>query len=201
MQPSLLQAVLTYPSFWVKLNFYYSKFISQIGSKLKNMLAEKIHLLGRHKKIWIATLCVLMGLAMARSTVPSAMAEQTKEEKAWQKMLNLEAANALWRLKRALKKDAFYSGRARLNVWRAAAMDAGKFDPQKYEEFKNQLYENSVNDSLKCFEYFIEQNGYHDANMCLQTWKIHAKEIDMFDESTYQEYIQRLNSLKEKKSE
>jgi hypothetical protein len=80
-------------------------------------------------------------------------------------------------------------------------MDAGKFDPQKYEEFKNQIYEKSVSDSLKCFEYFIEQNGYHDANMCLQTWKIHAKEIDMFDESTYQEYIQRLNSLKEKKSE
>jgi hypothetical protein len=129
------------------------------------------------------------------------MAEQTKEEKAWQKMLNLETANALWRLKRALKKDAFYSGRARLNVWRSAAMDAGKFDPEKYEAFKQQLYEKSVNDSLKCIEYYIEQNGYHDANMCLQTWKMHAKEIDVFDESTYQEFIKRLNSLKEKQSE
>jgi len=37
--------------------------------------------------------------------------------------------------------------------------------------------------------------------MCLQTWKMHAKEIDRFDESTYQELVKRLNSLKEKQSE
>jgi len=37
--------------------------------------------------------------------------------------------------------------------------------------------------------------------MCLQTWKMHAKEIDMFDESAYQELVKRLNGLKEKKPE
>ena len=130
-----------------------------------------------------------------------AIAEQTKEEKARQKMLNLEAANALWRLKRSLEKDGFYSGRVRLNVWRAAAIDAGKFDPKKYEEFKLQLYEKSLNDSLKCIEYYIEENSYHDANMCLQTWKVHAEEIDRFDEVTYQELVKRLKALKEKKPE
>jgi hypothetical protein len=130
-----------------------------------------------------------------------AIAEQTKEEKARQKMLNLEAANALWRLKRSLEKDGFYSGRVRLNVWRAAAIDAGKFDPKKYEEFKLQLYEKSLNDSLKCIEYYIEENSYHDANMCLQTWKVHAEEIDRFDEVTYQELVKRLKALKEKKTE
>ncbi len=160
-----------------------------------------MHLLGRHKKIWIAALCVLMGLTLAQKAVPPAFAEDTKEEKARQRMLNREAVNALWRLKRAMEKDGFYSGRVRLNVWRVAAIEAGKFDPQKYEEFKKQLYEKSVNASLKCFEYFIEQNSHHDANMCLQTWKMHAKEIDRFDESTYQEFVKRLNSLKEKKSE
>lgn len=112
-------------------------------------------------------------------------------------MLNREAANAFWRLQKALKEEGFYSGRVRLNVWRAAAMDAGKFDPQKYEEFKKQLYEKSVDDSLRCFEYFIEQNSHHDANMCLQTWKMHAKEIGIFDESTYQELVKRLNDIKE----
>ena len=128
-------------------------------------------------------------------------AEQTKEQKARQKMLNLEAANALWRLKRALKVDGFYSARVRLNVWRAAAIDAGKFDPQKYEEYRRQLYEKSVNDSLKCFNYYIEEGSRHDANMCLQTWKMHTKEIDQFDESTYQELVKRLNGLKEKQAE
>ena len=130
-----------------------------------------------------------------------AFAEQTKEEKARQKMLNLEAANALWRLKRSLEKDGFYSGRVRLNVWRAAAIDAGKFNPKQYEEFKLQLYEKSLSDSLKCIDYYIEANSYHDANMCLQTWKMHAKEIDRFDEPTYQELVKRIKALKEKPTE
>ena len=154
-----------------------------------------------HKKFWTIAICVLMGFILMQSPGSIAIAEQTKEEKARQRMLNREAVNALWRLKRALKDDAFYSGRVRLNVWRVAAIEAGKFDPQKYEEFKKQLYEKSVNDSLKCFEYYIEQNSHHDANMCLQTWKMHAKEIDMFDESTYQELVKRLSDMKEKKLE
>jgi len=160
-----------------------------------------MHPLARHLKFWTIALCFLLVLTPVLGMVSPSIAEQTKEEKARQKMLNREAANALWRLKRALKEDAFYSGRARLNVWRAAAIDAGKFDPQKYEEFKTQLYEKSVNDSVKCIEYYIEQNSHHDANMCLQTWKMHAKEIDRFDESTYQEFVERLRSLKEKESQ
>ncbi len=160
-----------------------------------------MHLLARHIKFWAIALCFLMGLILVLGNVPVATADQTQEQKARQKMLNLEAANALWRLKRALEKDGFYSGRVRLNVWRAAAIDAGKFDPKKYEEFKLQLYEKSLNDSLKCFEYYIEQNSHHDANMCLQTWKMRAKEIDRFDEPTYQELVKQLNSLKEKQSE
>jgi hypothetical protein len=160
-----------------------------------------MHLWVRHKKFWAIAICFLMGFSLVQSPGSIAIAEQTKEEKARQRMLDLETANALWRLKAALKDDGFYSGRVRLNVWRAAAIDAGKFDPQQYEEFKQQLYEKSVNDSLKCFEYYIELGSRHDANMCLQTWKMHAKEIERFDESTYQELVQRLNSLKEKKSE
>ena len=155
----------------------------------------------RTKKFWITCICILAGVLLLPGDEPAAFAEQTKEEKARQKMLNLEAANALWRLKRSLEKDGFYSGRVRLNVWRAAAIEAGKFDPKKYEEFKLQLYEKSLNDSLKCIEYYTEENSYHDANMCLQTWKVHAEEIDRFDESTYQELVKRLEALKEKQNE
>jgi hypothetical protein len=155
----------------------------------------------RHKKSWIIASCILTAFILMLAGESAATAEQSKEQKARQKMLNLEAANALWRLKRALKKDGYYSARVRLNVWRAAAIDAGKFDPKKYEEYRRQLYEKSVNDSLKCFEYYIEQGSRHDANMCLQTWKMHAKEIDQFDESTYQELVKRLDDLKEKQAE
>ena len=160
-----------------------------------------MHPLVWHKTVWITALCVLMALTLAQITVPPVFAEETQAEKDRQRMLNREAVNALWRLKRALEKDGFYSGRVRLNVWRVAAIEAGKFDPQKYEEFKKQLYQKSVNESLKCFEYYIEQNSHHDANMCLQTWKMHANEIDIFDEPSYQELVKRLNSLKEKPPE
>ena len=157
--------------------------------------------LSKHKKLWIIALCLYGAMILAPVAMPRVWAEQTKEEKARQRMLNLEAANALWRLKRALEKEGFYAGRVRLNVWRAAAMDAGKFDPQKYEEFKQQLYQKSVDTSLECFEFYIEQNSPHDAKMCLQTWKVHANEIDQFDEDTYNELVQRLKDLKENKTE
>ena len=153
--------------------------------------------LNKHKKVWIITLCFYGILLLSLSIAPVVWAEQTKEEKERQRMLNLEATNALWRLKRALEKEGFYAGRVRLNVWRAAAMDAGKFDPQKYEEFKQQLYQKSVNDALKCFEFYIEQNSPHDAKMCLQTWKVHASEIGQFDEDTYNELFERLEDLKD----
>ena len=158
--------------------------------------------LDRLKKFCIICLCFLAIFILILGDVPAAFAEQTAEEKARQKMLNLEAANALWRLKRSLEKDGFYSGRVRLNVWRAAAIDAGKFDPKQYEEFKLQLYEKSLSDSLKCIDYYTgEGNSYHDANMCLRTWKVHAEEIGRFDESTYQELVERIKALRENKPE
>ncbi len=164
-------------------------------------MSSKMNYLNRQNILCKITLGALLGLFFFLAGALGAAAEQAKAETDAQRTLNLEAANALWRLQYALKEEGFYSGRVRLNVWRAAAIDAGKFDPAKYEEFKKQLYEKSLDDSMRCFEYFIEQNSPHDANMCLQTWKMHAKEIDRFDEPTYQELVKRLDSLKEKKSE
>jgi hypothetical protein len=159
-----------------------------------------MHALVSHNKFWAIAICFLIGFSLVQSPESFAIAEQTKEEKARQRMLNREVANALWRLKKSIEEDGFYSGRVRLNVWRMAAIEAGKFDPEKYEEFKKQLYEKSVKASLKCFEHFIEQNNHHDADMCVQTWKMHAQEIGIFDEPTYQEYVKRLERLKEKQT-
>jgi hypothetical protein len=161
------------------------------------MKINDMNQLSKHKRLWIVALCLYGALILAHAAAPLVWAEQSKAEKEQQRMLNLEAANAIWRLKRALEKEGFYAGRVRLNVWRAAAMDAGKFDPQKYDEFKRQLYQKSVDDSLKCFEFYLEQNSPHDAKMCLQTWKVHATEIDQFDADTYNELVKRLDSLKD----
>ena len=110
----------------------------------------------------------------------------SKEEKARQKMLKLEAANAFWRLKHSLGKDAFYNTRIRLNVWRSTAMESGTFDQAQYDGFKQQLYENSVNDSMKCYEGFILEENFYDANICLQTWRMHSKEIGAYDKDQYE---------------
>jgi glutathione S-transferase len=124
----------------------------------------------------------------------------TQEEKARQKMLKLEAANALWRLKNSLEKDAFYSGRIRLNVWRSTAIEAGTFDQAQYDEFKEQLYVKSVNDSMKCYEEFILEEDFYNANICLQTWRMHSKELGTYDKEKYEALKEGLKRARAEKA-
>lgn len=152
------------------------------------------------KKILIITAALLVQSFL----VPFAIAEDrkslTQEEKARQKMLKIEAANAFWRLKHSLEKDAFYSGRIRLNVWRSTAIEAGTFDQAQYDEFKTQLYANSIEDSMKCYEEFILEENYYDANICLQTWRMHSRELGTYDKEKYEALKERLKQERIKKA-
>ena len=138
------------------------------------------------KKILTITAALLVLLSLASFTIAEDKKSLTKEEKARQKMLKIEAANAFWRLKHSMEKDAFYNTRIRLNVWRGTAIDAGNFDQAQYDEFKKQLYEKSINDSLKCYEEFLLEENFYDANICLQTWRMHCKEIGAYDKDQYE---------------
>ena len=133
--------------------------------------------------ITAAFLSVLLLVSLAS---PQEETKKNLDQKTKQRILKREAANAFYRLKLRLEKDAFYSGRVALNVWRSTAIDAGTFDPEKYNEFKKQLYEKSINDSLKCFEEFILEENYYDANVCLQTWRMHSKELGTYDQAQYE---------------
>jgi len=130
---------------------------------------------------------LLVSLAMAQDK-----SAQSPDEKAKQNMLKREAANSFWRLKRTVETEGFYSGRVALNVWRSAAIEAGTFDQEQYNEFKKQLYEKSINESLKCFEEFILDEDYYNANVCLQTWRMHAKELGTYDEAQYEALKKKL---------
>jgi hypothetical protein len=123
-------------------------------------------------------------------------AGQSPEEEAGQKVLEKEAANALLRLKRSMEKDGFYSGRVALNVWRSTALDAGTFDQAQYDEFKKKLYEKSVNDSMRCFEEFILEEDYYNANFCLQTWRMHSKELGTYEQAEYEALKEKLAAAK-----
>ena len=118
------------------------------------------------------------------------------DENARQQMLKREAANALRRLKRSMEKDGFYSGRVALNVWKSTAMDAGTFDQAQYDEFKTQLYEKSVSDSLRCVEEALEEEDFYNANFCLQTWRMHSKELGTYDQDDYEVYLKKMADAK-----
>ena len=148
------------------------------------------------KQIITITAVILLLMLSATYAIGEEKKSLTKEEKARQKMLKIEAANAYWRLKHSLEKDAFYSGRIRLNVWRATAIEAGTFDQAQYDEIKKQLYEKSINDSMRCYEEFIVEESFHDANICLQTWRMHSKELGTYEKEKYEALKERLKQAR-----
>ena len=152
------------------------------------------------KKLLTITAALLVLLFLASFTIAEDKKSLTKEEQARQKMLKFEAANAFWRLKHSMEKDAFYNTRIRLNVWRGTAIEAGTFDQTQYDEFKKQLYEKSINDSLKCYEEFILEENYYDANICLQTWRMHSRELGTYDKEKYEALKERLKQERIKKA-
>jgi len=132
---------------------------------------------------------------------PQGSTESSEDEKARKQELKREAALNLWRLKKSIENDAFYAARVALNIWRSNAIDAGTFDQAQYDEFKKKLYEKSVMRSLECFDYFLAEQYFHDANMCLQTWKVHSQEIGLFDQEQFEALKERLKTARAKRAE
>jgi hypothetical protein len=156
--------------------------------------------LGKSCKYLNVTAALLLVLLLAPFAIPQDKTEQRPDEKARQQMLEREAANALRRLKRSMEKDGFYSGHVALNIWRSTAMDAGIFDEAQYDEFKTQLYEKSVNDSLRCFEEFLLEEDFYNANFCLQTWRMHSKELGKYDQAEYEVFKTQLEDARAAKA-
>ena len=109
------------------------------------------------------------------------------------------AYNSLWRLKRSMERDGYYSSRVALNVWRSNAIDAGIFKQEEYDQYKRQIYEKSIESNQRCFEMSVEAYNYTDANKCLLTWKLHTEEIGLFAPARYEEMQVRLESIKNQK--
>ena len=150
------------------------------------------------KTIAAAGLLLFLCVSLA---YPQSNTDQSKAEKARKRELKREAALNLWRLKKSVEKDGFYAARVALNIWRSTAVDAGTFDQVKYDQFKKQLYEKSVMQTLECFNLFLEETDFQNANMCLQTWKVHSQELGVFDPTKYEALKERLSAARAKKEE
>jgi hypothetical protein len=144
------------------------------------------------RKYLLVAAGLLLLLLLATLVNAQGDSEQSPDEKARQAMLKREAVNAFRRLKRTMDKDGFYSGRVALNIWRSTAIDAGTFDQTQYDEIKTQLYDKSVNDSLRCFEEYILEEDFYNANFCLQTWRMHSMELGIYDQAQYETFKQKL---------
>ncbi len=127
--------------------------------------------------------------------------EQVEDDKARQKLLRKTANISLWRLKVVIERDGFNSARAALNIWRSNAKDAGTFDQSKFDEFKKQIYEKSVNSNMKCIEKCMMNENYTDAEICLYWWKTHSKVLDTFDIVEHDELEKMIEEGKEKKKQ
>ena len=127
--------------------------------------------------------------------------EQVEDDKARQKLLRRTANISLWRLKVVIERDGFFSARAALNIWRSNAKDAGTFDQSKYDEFKKQIYEKSVNSNMKCIEKCMMNENYTDAEICLYWWKAHSQVLNTFDPVKHDELKKMIEEGKEKKKQ
>ena len=156
--------------------------------------------LAKYRKLRIIMTVLLLVLFLVPYANSQNQAAQNPDENARQKLLENEAAKALLRLKRSMERDGFYSGRIALNIWRSTALDAGTFDQTQYDEFKKKLYEKSVNDSLRCFEDFILEEDFYNANFCLQTWRIHSKELGTYEQAEYEALKEKLEEAKAAKA-
>jgi hypothetical protein len=119
-------------------------------------------------------------------------AEKPEKKSDQQKLLERYAKDSLWRLKTAIKTGGFFYSRAALNIWKENTVDAGLFDEDLYNQYKRNIYEKSVNENLRWFEIFLTQKNYRDARICLQLYKLHAEEINIFDEEKYEDMEKRL---------
>ena len=126
---------------------------------------------------------------------------QVENDKARQKMLRKTANISLWRLKVVIERDGFYSARSALNIWRSNAKDAGTFDQNKFDEFKKQIYEKSVNSNLKCIEKCILDENYNVAQICLYWWETHSQVLGTFDSVKHDEFKKIIEEGKEKKKQ
>jgi len=151
-------------------------------------------------RLFTITAAILSVLLLVSLASPQEETKKNLDQKAKQRLLKREAANALYRFKLRLQKEGFYSGRVALNVWRSTAIDAGTFDPEQYNEFKKQLYEKSIADSLKCYEEFMLEENYYDANICLQIWRMHSKELGTYDPAGYEALKKKLTDARAAKA-
>jgi hypothetical protein len=160
-----------------------------------------ISLAANRKWVFAALIGFILWLAFLPGVVVLVNAEEEQPIVITKKQLKTAAYGSLWRLKRSIERDGYYSSRVALNVWRSNAIDAGLFKQEEYDQYKQQIFEKSIESNQRCFERALEDLNYTDASKCLLTWKLHTEEMGWFDAARYQEMETRLEAIKNQKTQ
>ncbi|MDM8525840.1 hypothetical protein QUF80_20905 [Desulfococcaceae bacterium HSG8] len=113
--------------------------------------------------------------------------------------LQKRVADSLWRLEKAIRRDGFPSAICALNIWRCNATDAGIFDRGQYDEFKRQIYQKSIAETLAWFEVCIEEGWTRDADFWHRVYYVRANEIGKFDQTKYDKMMVKIKKIKKRK--
>ena len=132
---------------------------------------------------------VAVTVSVSAQTQPGEDALRAAQQKAVeQRRLKLETA---------IEKDGFFSARIALNLWRREAQEAGLFDEDTYDQYKRKLYNISIDQNRRCYEFFLIQGSLGNAEACLKIWRLHAKEVDQFNPDDYETMVEKLRQAKE----
>lgn len=113
----------------------------------------------------------------AASSVPLWQTEEQRQKR---------AADSLWRLERAIRRDGFSSAICALNIWKSNAKDAENFDKAAYDEYKRRIYQKSVDEILNWLEFCIAEGWIREANFWLKVYHLRAVAIDVLDPEFYE---------------
>ncbi len=113
-------------------------------------------------------------------------------EKARRAELDRLAADSLWRLKRAIRRDRYPSARANLNVWRVTAKDAGVYDPVLDRQLTDRIYKKAIDNTLTWFDYSLSKGWLAEADFARRVYRVRAIEIGWFDPAFYETLGERI---------
>lgn len=142
----------------------------------------------------------LLGLVLSTLSVGAAsvFAQTPQDDEALQLARQRAVDKRRVRLEKAIEEDGFFSARVALNLWKREAQEAGLFDEKTYNHYKLKLYNNSIEQNRRCYEFFLIQGSFGNAEACLKIWQLHAKEIDRFDPDGYETMVTNLRQARDK---
>ncbi len=106
-------------------------------------------------------------------------------------------ADSRYRLEKAIREDRYPSILASLNVWRNVAMEAGVFDPERYNAIRREALERSIREVAAWVDVCVAEDLLYEAVYCQKVYAFHARAIGEFNPDLYAEIDRKIKERRE----